>query len=96
MLKPMTAVLLLAASTVPSHADVLLIEGVESAATSASTRPSRGMSMDRVAAVFGEPSARHSAVGDPPITRWDYPGFSVYFEHQHVIHSVVQRTPARQ
>ena len=24
----------------------------------------------------------------PPITRWDYEGFSVYFEHQHVIHAV--------
>ena len=26
--------------------------------------------------------------GKPPITRWDYDGFSVYFEHQHVIHAV--------
>ena len=29
------------------------------------------------------------AVGNPPISRWEYPGFVVYFEHEHVIHSVV-------
>ena len=29
------------------------------------------------------------AVGKPPISRWEYPGFVVYFEHDHVIHSVV-------
>jgi hypothetical protein len=50
--------------------------------------PARGASMKTVQARFGEPSARHAAVGSPPITRWDYPGFSVYFEHQHVVHAV--------
>jgi hypothetical protein len=29
------------------------------------------------------------AVGRPPISRWEYPGFIVYFEHEHVIHAVV-------
>jgi hypothetical protein len=24
-----------------------------------------------------------------PITRWDYPQFSVYFEHDRVLHSVL-------
>jgi hypothetical protein len=52
-------------------------------------RPSRGMSMSAVEARFGQPANRHSAVGEPPITRWDYPGFAVYFEHQYVIHAVV-------
>jgi len=42
-----------------------------------------------VEARFGQPANRHSAVGQPPITRWDYPGFAVYFEHQYVIHAVV-------
>jgi hypothetical protein len=42
---------------------------------------------------FGEPSKRHTAVGQPPITRWDYPGFSVYFEYDRVIDSVRQRRP---
>jgi hypothetical protein len=31
-----------------------------------------------------------SAVEQPPITRWDYPAFSVYFEHDRVIHAVAR------
>ena len=42
-----------------------------------------------VEAQFGPPTMRQAAIGDPPIERWDYPGFSVYFEYQYVIHSVV-------
>lgn len=52
------------------------------------TRPARGMSMEKVEATFGAPSNRVPAVGQPPITRWEYPGFVVYFEHQLVIHAV--------
>jgi hypothetical protein len=51
-------------------------------------RPARGMSMEKVEAVYGAPSRRDAAIGEPPITRWEYPGFVVYFEHQYVIHSV--------
>lgn len=51
--------------------------------------PSRGMSMEKVEATFGAPSERIPPVGEPPITRWKYPGFEVYFEHQLVIHTVV-------
>ncbi len=73
------------------QADVLLLDGVEMSVQTASSRPARGMTMQRVEAAFGQPSARHAAVGDPPITRWEYPDFVVYFEHQHVIHAVVRR-----
>ena len=55
-------------------------------------RPSRGMSMKAVESKFGAPQERHAAVGKPPITRWDYQGFAVFFENDHVIHAVV--TPA--
>jgi hypothetical protein len=51
--------------------------------------PSRGMTMDQVATKFGTPANKVPAVGNPPISRWEYPGFIVYFEHEHVIHSVV-------
>lgn len=51
-------------------------------------RPARGMSMERVESTYGAPSKRVPAVGEPPISRWEYPGFVVYFEHQLVIHSV--------
>lgn len=52
--------------------------------------PARGIDMNKVEAQFGAPTERHAAIGNPPITRWDYPGFSVFFEYQHVIHSVVR------
>jgi hypothetical protein len=54
-------------------------------------RPKAGMSMSAVESTYGTPSERHGAVGEPPITRWDYPGFSVYFEHETVIHAVAAR-----
>jgi hypothetical protein len=55
------------------------------------SKPSRGVTMDRVAADFGEPTNRESAVGDPPIARWDYPTFVVFFEYDRVVHSVSKR-----
>ncbi|NIP73512.1 MAG: hypothetical protein GWO16_11000 [Gammaproteobacteria bacterium] len=54
-------------------------------------RPTRGMSMDQVRQRFGDPLQTHPPVGDPPITRWVYDRFTVYFEHQYVIHSVAHR-----
>ncbi|MBV8144870.1 MAG: hypothetical protein JO184_07675 [Gammaproteobacteria bacterium] len=56
-------------------------------------RPKRGLSMDEVEKAFGAPTTRHATVGgaphQPPITRWDYSGFSVFFERDRVIDSVV-------
>jgi hypothetical protein len=55
-------------------------------------RPKRGSSMSEVEKQFGAPVTRHATVGgaphQPPITRWDYNGFSVFFEHDRVIHAV--------
>ena len=59
-------------------------------ASAPTSTPQRGINMSKVEAKFGAPSERHAAVGQPPITRWDYPTFSVFFEHDHVIHSVVK------
>lgn len=52
--------------------------------------PSRGQSQAAVLQQHGEPEQRHATVGDPPITRWDYNGFSVVFEGDYVLHSVVR------
>lgn len=52
--------------------------------------PARGESQTSVLHRYGEPVKRHASVGQPPITRWDYAEFSVYFEHSHVINSVHQ------
>lgn len=54
-------------------------------------RPKRGSSMAAVQSRYGEPVVRHAAVGEPPITRWDYPGFAVFFEHDRVLHAVLVR-----
>lgn len=57
--------------------------------------PKRGSTMAEVEKQFGAPVERHPAVSSPgtahqpPITRWDYSGFSVVFERDRVIDSVV-------
>jgi hypothetical protein len=51
--------------------------------------PTRGMTMNEVSDKFGAPVSKVPAVGNPPISRWEYPGFVVYFERDHVIHSVI-------
>ena len=47
------------------------------------------MSMEMVQKRFGEALDKYSAVGDPPITKWTYKNFTVYFESEFVIHAVV-------
>lgn len=56
--------------------------------------PEFGQSQQHVLAQYGEPKKRHPSIGQPPITRWDYPYFTVYFEYQTVINSVKHHTPA--
>lgn len=70
-------------------ADTLLIESVQQAA--GLERPAKGESMAQVEARFGAPEQIVPAVGQPPITRWVYPGFTVYFENDHVLHAVARR-----
>ncbi|MDX1507689.1 MAG: hypothetical protein R3358_05380 [Woeseiaceae bacterium] len=54
-------------------------------------RPVRGSTMASVEAKFGSPSKKHAAVGEPPITRWEYNNMVVFFEHDRVIHAVLKR-----
>lgn len=56
-------------------------------------RPHRGDSKDSVLQRFGEPLQRSPARGEPPISSWRYAEFSVYFEYDHVIHSVLKHRP---
>ena len=84
----------LAGATLPVHSDVLLMEGIaKEPANSAEglPRPARGTSMERVLERYGEPRDRMPAVGMPPISRWMYDGYTVYFEDQHTITSVIRR-----
>jgi hypothetical protein len=54
-------------------------------------RPTRGMSMKAVTHYYGEPASKTAAVGEPPISKWTYPEFVVFFEYSTVIHAVVPR-----
>jgi hypothetical protein len=71
------------------HAETVVTDDQVSVRESNVDRPGRGMSMKAVEAKFGAPLERHAAVGKPPITRWDYSGFAVFFEYEHVIDAVV-------
>lgn len=53
------------------------------------SRPTLGMSMSFVEQKFGQPEQKSPVVGRPPISRWSYDKFNVFFEDQTVIHSVV-------
>jgi len=75
-------------AAVQARADTIVVDDQVQLRESGVEKPSRGASMKAVEARFGAPASRHGAVGKPPITRWDYPGFSVYFEYDHVIHAV--------
>lgn len=55
--------------------------------------PQRGESQRAVLERFGLADEEHRAVGQPPISRWDYREFSVYFEYDHVIDSVRHHQP---
>ena len=55
--------------------------------------PQRGESQRSVLERFGLADEEHPSIGQPPITRWDYREFSVYFEYDHVINSVRHHRP---
>src|SRR5690606_23046729 len=52
--------------------------------------PQRGMTQTQVRAQFGAPEETKGPVGQPPISRWVYPDYTVYFENQAVLHSVTR------
>ncbi|WP_291821571.1 hypothetical protein [Marinobacter sp.] len=52
--------------------------------------PQTGQSKAQVRERFGSPGQIEAPVGQPPITRWHYAEFIVYFEQGRVIHTVVK------
>ncbi len=98
-----------AAFALPSHAaqansqdrqtdgDVLLVEQVQKESTM--KLPRRGMTMAQVQQEFGTPVNKLPTRGGdapqhPPIHRWQYQNYIVYFANNHVIHSVINPPPA--
>ena len=54
--------------------------------------PKRGILKSAVVARFGEPLSKSTPVGDPPITYWNYEDYTVYFEYDRVLDTVLNYT----
>ncbi len=92
MIKILVAASLLCSSSVFAAHNLSPPPGTDETVTVVAT-PQKGQTMQAVVREFGAPSRKHAAAGGdtpkhPPITRWDYAGFSVFFEHAHVVDSV--------
>ena len=79
-----------------TRGDSLLIQRVQQ--EKAMNLPKRGMTMAQVERHYGAPVRKLAPRGGdtklhPLINRWEYGEFIVYFEHDHVIHAVLN-TPA--
>jgi hypothetical protein len=84
---------LLAMSLLGAALSISHVNAQESAGSTASAPaqlPKPGSTMQAVKEKFGSPSQEAPAVGIPPITRWDYPGYAVFFEHDRVLHTVIK------
>jgi|GEM_PF-3492633 len=68
----------------------ILIPLAEKITKTPAALPIRGQSKKRIKSLFGEPNMKHEAKGTPPIERWDYDEFNVYFESHAVIHTVIK------
>lgn len=70
-----------------ASADVLILDEVRQ--VDKMDLPKNGQSKADIEKKYGAPVKRHQAVGDPPISRWDYDSYSVYFEYDLVLYSVL-------
>lgn len=91
-LKALTLIALMSASSAFAQGDTLQMGGTDNPANFESAgKPTRGMTQQQVRTAYGSPENENAAVGDPPISRWNYPGFVVFFEYDRVIHAVTKR-----
>ncbi len=88
-LRIVSAIALLAAFGAVANAQNLNMDGAT--AGSNDGRPTRGMTQASVESKYGSPTSVNAPVGDPPITRWVYADFVVFFEYDKVIHAVIKR-----
>lgn len=80
--------------TLPAPADAASPDIATDAKPLPAQLPQRGERMAEVLKQFGEPTLKHATVGGhepkhPPITRWDYPNFTVVFEKDIVVDAIV-------
>jgi len=91
-------VCLIGASSLPgtAAAESVAVPAGQQADRSSVDIPQSGMKQSSVENHYGNPNSRRGPVGDPPITVWSYNGFTVYFEYDRVIHTVIDHRVAGQ
>ena len=70
--------------------DTLLLDAIAEVPANV-PHPNRGKSMEQIYSKYGQAQQEVAAIGKPPITRWVYETFTVYFEHDRVIETVIHR-----
>ncbi|MGH1373439.1 MAG: hypothetical protein ACRBBW_15470 [Cellvibrionaceae bacterium] len=84
------AVILLALIPAAVHSETIKVPVGQQGQSQNVDKPALGMTMDSVRTLFGTPVTQSPPRGEPPITRWEYNDFVVYFESDLVIHSVTK------
>lgn len=73
-----------------SFAEIKIPVGNQTPESKQIAKPTTGMTKTQVKSQFGEPQKENPAKGKPPISNWEYMEFTVYFESDHVIHTVIK------
>lgn len=79
-----------ASPTLVQAEDIKIPIGTQTPEAKQIARPATDTTKAQVKSQFGEPIKDNAPKGNPPISTWEYAEFTVYFEHNHVIHSVVK------
>jgi hypothetical protein len=88
-----TALLVATGFATPAAAEVIQVPvGQQAPEKRVLEVPRRGATKTEVERRFGAPLAQEPAVGDPPISSWEYENYRVYFERDLVLHSVLKGT----
>ncbi len=94
-LATLTLATLLPLVTMPTSAEVLKLNGSVEVLKPANA-PTRGTTKATVEKRFGKPIKKNPAIGMPPISSWEYPGYTVYFEGKYVLHTVANGERGKQ
>ena len=89
-MKKLTSSVILSLWVAAASADDVKIPVGEQTGSQHIATPTTGLTKAQVKSQYGEPQKENPAKGKPPISSWDYGEFTVYFENDHVIHSVIK------
>lgn len=81
-------------SLMSAQAEVIKLPvGSQAPAKQQVQRPQNGTPSAQVKARFGDPLNVVAAVGEPPISSWEYADYFVFFEYDAVLHTVLKHVP---